>query len=99
MTRFSQIRYSSGAGPSGGGGPGGFIGRAIAFVVGVIVLGLSLFIGAAVFLTVLGLVVIGGIIFALRVWWMKRKMEAYQREHGDLSAEYTVIEEDRADRD
>ena len=91
MRRTSQIYYTSG--PSNQ--PGGWLGRIIAFVVGVIVLAVSVFLGAVFIAGAIGLILIGGVIFALRVWWLRRKMEQYQREHGDLDAEYTEAFEER----
>jgi high-affinity Fe2+/Pb2+ permease len=92
MSRFSQFRYSSGLN-SGAAQPGSFLGRAVAFVVGIIVLAVSIFVGAVFFTALLGLILILAFIFMLRVWWLKRKMQRYTQEHGDLDAEYTVIQE------
>jgi hypothetical protein len=70
------------------------LGRAVAFVLGIIVLAVSIFVGAVFFTALLGLILILAVIFMLRVWWLKRKMQRYTQEHGDLDAEYTVIRED-----
>jgi high-affinity Fe2+/Pb2+ permease len=93
MRRFSQFRYSSGLN-SGSPPPGNLLGRVIAFVVGIVVLAVSIFIGAVFFTALLGLLLILAVIFMLRVWWLKRKMQQYAQEHGDLDAEYTVIQAD-----
>jgi high-affinity Fe2+/Pb2+ permease len=92
MSRFSQFRYSSGLN-SGSAQPGSLLGRAVAFVLGIIVLAVSIFVGAVFFTALLGLILIFAVIFMLRVWWLKRKMQTYTKEHGDLDAEYTVIQE------
>ena len=90
MSRFSQFRYSSG--PNSG--PGGLLARVVGFVVGVIVLGLAVFVGAVFLAGLVGFALIGAALFLLRVWWLKRKMERYEREHGDLDGEYTVVEDE-----
>ena len=89
MTRFSQYDYKSG--PASG--PAGFLGRVLAFIVGLGVLIVSVFVGAVFMAAIVGIVLIIAAVFAVRIWWIRRKMERYQREHGDLSAEYTVVEE------
>ena len=89
MDRFSQFRYRSGRQV-----PDTFVGRAVAFVVGVVVLAIAVFLGAVFIAGALGLLLLGGLFVTLRVWWLKRKMERYQAEHGDLDAEYTVVEVD-----
>ena len=93
MPRFSQIRYSSG--PNSPYGGGSFLGRLIAAIVGIIVLGVSVFLGAVFIAAVIGLMLIGGLVVALRVWWLKRQMARHQAEHGDLEAEYTVVQEEQ----
>ncbi len=97
MSRFSQFKYS--AGPAAG--QGSLLGRLIAFVVGVIVLGISVFVGAIFIAGMLGLILLGSLVFMLRVWWVKRKMAQYQAVHGDLEGEYTVVTEEvrRVDRE
>lgn len=72
--------------------PQSLLGRIVAFVVGIGVLVVSLFVGAVFISVVIGLALIMGIVIAIRMWWVKRQMERYAREHGDIEAEYTVIE-------
>ena len=79
MGRFSQFRYSPGSG-SGAGEPGSLLGRVVAFVVGVIVLGIAVFVGAIFIAAIVGLALIGAALFMVRMWWLRRKMERYQRE-------------------
>jgi len=89
MVRFSQIRYGSGPN-SGSANP---VMRVIAALVGLIILGVSIFVGAIFVAGILGMAIIGGVALAIRGWLLRRKMETYAREHGDLEAEYTVIDE------
>jgi hypothetical protein len=92
MPRFSQIRFGS-TQPDGGlsGNP---VGRVFAFVAGLIAFAISIFLGAIFIAGIVGLVLIGGIVIALRMWWVRRRMAQHQREHGDLEAEYSVVRED-----
>jgi hypothetical protein len=98
MRRSSQIRYVSlgtnGSGPGGSQPPVGLFSRIIALIFGAVLFGIAIFLGAIFIAGLVGLLVIGTIIFMARIWWMKRKMERYARENGDLDAEYTVIQED-----
>jgi len=87
--------------PGSGGQPGGLLGRIVAFIVGLGVLFVSLFLGFVFIAFIAGFVLVIGLVIAGRVWWLKRKMRAYQRQHGDIEAEYTVIdvEAEADDRD
>jgi len=99
MRRSSQIRYVSlgsqgpGTGPNGGRPPGGLLGQIVALVVGAAVFAVAIFLGAIFLAGLVGLVLIVGTVFMLRLWWIKRQMERFARENGDLNAEYTVVEE------
>jgi O-antigen/teichoic acid export membrane protein len=86
MNGFSQ-KYSSA-------GPQSFIGRILALTVGLGMLAISVFVGAIFLAGLVGLAVVLGCVVALRVWWLKRKMQRYQDEHGDLEGTYTVVTED-----
>jgi len=79
--------------------PRSLLGRVVAFIVGLGVLVVSLFVGAVFISALIGFVLIMGIVLAVRVWWVRRQMERYAREHGDLEAEYTVIERREGRRD
>ncbi len=68
---------------------------------GALMLVAALFVGAFVFLALLGLAVIGGLLFSLRVWWLRRqfrKAAAQQQQAGRTRREQhqerrsTVIE-------
>jgi len=72
--------------------PGGLLGRIVAFIVGLGVLLISLFLGFVFIAFVAGFVLLVGAFIAGRVWWLKRQMRAYEDEHGDIDAEYTVID-------
>jgi predicted lipid-binding transport protein (Tim44 family) len=72
--------------------PGGLLGRIVAFIVGLGVLVVSLFLGFVFIAFVAGFVLLVGLFIAGRVWWLKRQMRAYEKEHGDINAEYTVID-------
>ena len=93
MRRSSQIRYIS-VGPDGGGREPGVLARILGVIVAVVVLGVAVFLGAVFIAAIVGLVLIAGIGIYARAWWLRRKMERYQREHGDLNAEYTVVREE-----
>ena len=83
MGGFSQNRYNA--------VPGGLLGRIVAFAVGLGVLAISVFVGAIFLAAIVGLALILGLIGMARVWWLRRKMERYQAEHGDIEGEYTVV--------
>ena len=96
MRRSSQIRYvslGSNRGQDGSPPPGGLLGRIAALIIGAILFGIAVFLGAIFLAGFVGLVLIGSVIFMLRIWWIKRKMERYARDNGDLDAEYTVVRE------
>lgn len=62
-------------------------------LVGGILFGLAVFLGAIFIAGMVGLIVMASTIFMLRIWWIKRKIERDAREYGDLDAEYTVVRE------
>ena len=92
MSGFSQKHYSL---PPNNSGPGGLLGRIVAFIIGVGVLIVSLFVGAVFMAALVGFVLVIGSILAVRVWWLKRRMQQQAREHGDIEAEYTVVTEEK----
>jgi predicted lipid-binding transport protein (Tim44 family) len=93
MRKTSQIRFSS-TGASGASGQPGVFTRVVGLLVGITVFGLAVFLGAVFIAGFIGLVLIGSLVFTARLWWMRRKMEQYQRDHGDLDAQYTVVRND-----
>ncbi|MEJ2139833.1 MAG: hypothetical protein P8Y61_10365 [Gammaproteobacteria bacterium] len=92
MRRSYQNRYIS-YNSNTGQGPG-LIARIVAFALGIVVFGAAVFVGAVFIAGLVGLILIGAVVIMIRVWWLRRQMERYAREHGDLSAEYTVIKDD-----
>ncbi len=91
MRRFSEKYYSQ-LNSSQSAGPGSLLARIFAVVVGIGALVLSLVVGAVFIAAIVGFMLIVGLVIAVRVWWLKRKMQHQAREHGDLQGEYTVIE-------
>ncbi len=90
MRQYSQKHYTLLTGEPGG-GPGGFLARIVAFIVGLGAFVISLVVGAVFIAIIVGFILLVGVALAIRVWWIRRKMERYAREHGDLEGEYTVI--------
>jgi MFS superfamily sulfate permease-like transporter len=84
MADSSQFRMSTG---------GGLLSRLVAMIVGIGVLGVAIFLGAIFLAVVVGFILIAVVVVLLRVWWLKRKMQRYERDHGDLSAEYVEVRE------
>ena len=74
-------------------GPG-LVARILAFILGIVIFGAAVFVGAIFIAGLVGLVLIGAVLITARVWWLRRQMDRYAREHGDLSAEYTVIKDE-----
>ena len=60
--------------------------RLLMVISGVIVLAASLFVGAVMFLIILGLAIVMTLIFIVRVWWIRRRLlhawQAQQRQQG-----------------
>jgi Flp pilus assembly protein TadB len=94
MRRPSQIRYIS-IGPGPGSNQAGLLTRIVAFVVGIVVLAAAVFVGAIFIAGIVGLVLFVSLAAAARLWWLRRQAERYQQEHGDIDAEYTVVNETR----
>ena len=97
MKRFSEKDYSQLNSPPSA-GPGSLLGRIFAVIFGVGALVLSLVVGAVFIAAVVGFMLLIGLVVAVRLWWIRRKMERHAREHGDLEAEYTVIQSDERRR-
>ena len=73
----------------------GLLGRVLAFVIGLGVLAVSIFVGAVFLAALIGLLLIGGLTVMMRIWWVKRRMAQYRREHGDIEGVYQVVERDQ----
>lgn len=90
MPRFSSFTIHSGP-STGTGPPDSLLGRIVALVVGIAMLVITVIVGAVFLAALVGLILIVAVVIMLRVWWLKRKMQRYAQQHGDLSAEYTVV--------
>lgn len=95
MRHSSKIRYVNltGAGDQ----QGGFVGRVIALLVGCIAFAVAVVVGAVFLAGLLGLLVISGAIFMLRIWWLRRQMDKVAKATGDIEGQFTVIREQDSD--
>jgi len=61
----------------------------------------SLFLGAVLFLMILGLAVLLAVAFYVRFWWLRRKRQRQAPTHRGnvLEGEYTVEQEEPVDKD
>jgi len=91
MRHSSKIRYVNLTGD--GQLQGGFVGRVIALLVGCVAFAVSVVVGAVFLAGLLGFLVIGGTVFMLRVWWLRRQMDKMAKASGDIEGQYTVIRE------
>ena len=91
MRHSSRIRYVNLTGD--GQQQGGFVGRVIALLIGCAAFVLSVVVGAVFLAGLLGFLVIGGTVFMLRVWWLRRQMDNVAKATGDIEGQYTVIRE------
>jgi hypothetical protein len=92
MNNTSQFSDKSRGRAALGGLPGGsLLGRLVAAIIGVGVFGVAIFLGAIFLAVVIGLVLIAGLVISVRVWFLKRKMRQYARDHGDLEGEYVEV--------
>ncbi len=72
--------------------------RILGFIAGVVMLAAAMFVGVFVFLAVLGLAVIGAVLFSVRVWWLRRQFRKAAERHrpgggaGNTGASGSVIE-------
>ncbi len=90
MPRFSPFTIHSGP-STGAGPPDSLLGRIVAIVVGIAMLVITVIVGAVFLAALVGLILIVAVVIMLRVWWLQRKMQRHAQQHGDLSAEYTVV--------
>lgn len=108
---MQQVRIQI-QGPGGGPGkPPGLLARILLTVVAVIVLASAAFLGAVFFLAALGFFFVGSIVVAVRLWWIRRQVEAAMRRgeqpggrrpgtrSGEdvIEGEYHVMSEERRD--
>ena len=75
----------------------GPIAQVASFIIGIVALGIAAFLGIFILAALVGLIVIGSALLAMRLWWIRRKIEQAVRDGrspGDvLHADYIVIEE------
>lgn len=55
--------------------------QVLGVIGGALMLVAALFVGAFVFLALLGLAVIGGLLFSLRLWWLRRQFRKAAEQH------------------
>ena len=65
--------------------------QALGFIVGVLVLGASVILGAFLLAAPLGLVLIVAVAVYLRLWWLRRRMARGGGDDEIIEAEYRVI--------
>lgn len=111
---MQQVRIQiqgPGGGPGGQGKPPGLLARILLSIVAVIVLASAAFLGAVFFLAALGFFVIATIVVAIRLWWIRRQVEAAmrrgeqpgprqpggRRSEDVIEGEYHVMSEERRD--
>jgi len=79
----------------------GTLTQVVSIIAGVIFLGLAAFLGVFILAALAGVIVIGAVIMAVRLWLIKRKIDQAVRDGktpGDVvNAEYVVIEERKTD--
>ena len=70
-------------------------------MLSVVVLVISLFVGAVVALVALGFVAVGWAVFAFRTWQLKRQVSRDRPDAGSTTIEgdYRVVDDSREDRD
>ena len=54
--------------------PGNLIGRVIGVLGAIVVIAFSAFLGIFIFLALLGVAAVGAIVFAVRLWWLRRQL-------------------------
>ena len=68
----------------------------VGFVVGLIVLGASIVLGAFMLAALLGFALILAVAVAIRLWWVRRQLSAAAANDDYIDAEYKVV--NRGDR-
>lgn len=80
----------------------GPVAQVVSFIIGIVALGIAAFLGIFILAALVGLIVIGSAVLAMRLWWIKRKIEQAVRDGRSpddvLHAEYIVIDERKTDR-
>lgn len=92
MNDSSEIRHVTFA--AGGQQPAGVFSRLIALLIGCIAFIAAVLVGAVFLAGLFGMLVIGGTVIMLRVWWLRRQMDKVAEASRDLEGQYTVIREE-----
>ncbi len=71
--------------------PRSFLMQLLGFVVGLVVLGVSLVLGAFVLAALLGFALILAVAAAIRLWWLRRQINADAANDEYIDAEYKVV--------
>ncbi len=91
---MTQIRYSGIQQK-----PRSFLMQLIGFVVGLVVLGVSFLLGAFILAALLGFGLILAVVVAIRLWWLRRQINADAANDEYIDAEYKVVNHgDRGER-
>lgn len=79
----------------------GPVAQAVSFIIGIVALGVAAFLGIFILAALVGLIVVASAVFAVRLWWIKRKIDQAVRDGKSpddvLHAEYVVIEKQESD--
>lgn len=76
--------------------PRSFLMQLLGFIVGLVVLGVSLVLGAFVLAALFGFALILAVAVAIRLWWLRRQINADAANDEYIDAEYKVV--NRGDR-
>lgn len=76
---MQQVRIQLQGPGQGPGKPPGLLARILLSIVAVVVLVSAAFLGAVFFLAALGFFIVGSIVVAVRLWWLRRQIEAAMR--------------------
>ncbi len=91
---MTQIRYSGIQQK-----PRSFLMQLLGFVVGLVVLGVSFLLGAFMLAALLGFGLILAVVVAIRLWWLRRQINADAANDEYIDAEYKVVNHgDRGER-
>ena len=66
--------------------------QVLGFIVGLVVLGVSLVLGAFVLATLLSFFLILAVVIGIRLWWVKRKIGGAAVTDEYIDAEYRVVQ-------
>ncbi len=66
--------------------------QVLGFIVGLVVLGVSLVLGAFVLAALLSFILILAVVIGIRLWWVKRKISGTAVNDEYIDAEYRVVE-------